>query len=208
MLAVVPVELHHLDPGFLEADGDEHGEALVPAAVVGEAEKRGGTGGAQNLTLSTGNFAVQSTWSNDGAACLVSHAVVANVNYDYSLTTTPASVTVAAGATATVAVSSAVVSGTVPAINLTTSAAPAGTTVALAANSIAAGGSTTLTIKNNTAAVGTYTITVTNLGPSTASNVAVTDTLPTNVVFVSASSGGTLSNGIVSWPALATLANA
>jgi uncharacterized repeat protein (TIGR01451 family) len=48
----------------------------------------------------------------------------------------------------------------------------------------------------------TYTITITNLGPSTASNVVVSDTLPSTVTFVSASSGGTQSGGVVTWPAL------
>src|SRR5207253_661008 len=52
-----------------------------------------------------------------------------------------------------------------------------------------------------------YTITVTNLGPTSASNIIVSDTLPTNVVFVSASSGGTATNGIVTWPAMAKFTN-
>ncbi len=51
----------------------------------------------------------------------------------------------------------------------------------------------------------TYTINVTNLGPSVATNVLVTDFLPANVVYVSASSGGSLSNGVVRWPAISTL---
>jgi len=54
----------------------------------------------------------------------------------------------------------------------------------------------------------TYTIAVTNLGPSTATNVVVTDTLPSIVAFQSASSGGTTnSSGNVIWPVIATLAN-
>ena len=36
-----------------------------------------------------------------------------------------------------------------------------------------------------------YTITVTNLGPSTASSIVVTDSLPANVMFISATGGGT-----------------
>src|SRR5207244_908954 len=47
----------------------------------------------------------------------------------------------------------------------------------------------------------------TNNGPSTASNVAVVDTLPAGVTFVSADNGGTESAGIVTWPAAASLAN-
>ena len=53
----------------------------------------------------------------------------------------------------------------------------------------------------------TYTIAVTNLGPSTASNVVVSDLLPTNVTLVSASSGGTNGNGTVWWPTLTSLAS-
>jgi uncharacterized repeat protein (TIGR01451 family) len=50
-----------------------------------------------------------------------------------------------------------------------------------------------------------YTIVVTNLGPSIASNVVVFDDLPTNLVFVSASGGGVFSNNLVVWPPVAAL---
>jgi len=52
-----------------------------------------------------------------------------------------------------------------------------------------------------------YTITVTNSGPSTASNVVVNDNLPTNSVFVSTTGGGTNGNGIVTWPVIPALTN-
>ena len=45
----------------------------------------------------------------------------------------------------------------------------------------------------------TYTVSVTNLGPSTASSVVVTDALPVGVTFVSASGHGTNISGAVSW---------
>jgi uncharacterized repeat protein (TIGR01451 family) len=54
----------------------------------------------------------------------------------------------------------------------------------------------------------TYTLSVTNNGPSDASAVVVRDTLPAGVTFVSADNGGTESGGIVTWPAAASLANA
>ncbi len=54
----------------------------------------------------------------------------------------------------------------------------------------------------------TYTITATNSGPSAAFDVVVIDNLPTNLVFQSASSGGTFSNGVVIWPAIVLLKNA
>src|SRR5439155_1598608 len=53
----------------------------------------------------------------------------------------------------------------------------------------------------------TYTITVTNNGPSDASAVVVRDTLPAGVSFVSASDAGAEAGGVVAWPAVATLAN-
>ncbi len=46
----------------------------------------------------------------------------------------------------------------------------------------------------------TYTITLTNMGPSTASSITVTDTLPTGVTFSSATAGYTLTNGLLTWP--------
>lgn len=52
-----------------------------------------------------------------------------------------------------------------------------------------------------------YTISYVNNGPSAAANVVVRDTLPAAATFVSASGGGTLSAGVVTWPAIATLAN-
>jgi uncharacterized repeat protein (TIGR01451 family)/gliding motility-associated-like protein len=45
----------------------------------------------------------------------------------------------------------------------------------------------------------TYTIEVTNTGPSNATNVVVTDNLPSEVSFVSASGNGVNSNGVVTW---------
>jgi len=51
-----------------------------------------------------------------------------------------------------------------------------------------------------------YTIRINNHGPNTAYNVVVTDTLPAGVTFVSASTGGILSNGIVKWT-IASMAN-
>ena len=45
-----------------------------------------------------------------------------------------------------------------------------------------------------------YTLTVTNLGPQSAANVILTDTVPASVTFVSASPGCTYSNGVVVCP--------
>ncbi len=51
-----------------------------------------------------------------------------------------------------------------------------------------------------------YTITVTNLGPSTASNVVLSDALPGTATFISATGGGVNNSGVITWPAIASLA--
>ena len=50
-----------------------------------------------------------------------------------------------------------------------------------------------------------YSLILSNAGPSVASNAITSDQLPTNFVFVSATSGGVFSNGIVRWPKIAFL---
>ena len=45
----------------------------------------------------------------------------------------------------------------------------------------------------------TYTISVTNFGPSSANGVVVTDSLPATVTFVSATGGGLNNSGVVNW---------
>ena len=52
-----------------------------------------------------------------------------------------------------------------------------------------------------------YTVVVSNGGPSSAISTLTRDFLPTNLVFTSASGGGVLSNGIVVWPLLPLLTN-
>ncbi|MGD2155064.1 MAG: hypothetical protein PVG79_17500, partial [Gemmatimonadales bacterium] len=52
----------------------------------------------------------------------------------------------------------------------------------------------------------TYVITFTNNGPSSASDVVLTDPLPTGVSYLRSSRGATESGDVVTWPAYATLA--
>lgn len=50
-----------------------------------------------------------------------------------------------------------------------------------------------------------YTLTLTNGGPSLASNVVVSDILPAGVTFLGASGGGTNNSGVVTWPPVSSL---
>ena len=63
-------------------------------------------------------------------------------------------------------------------------------------------GPTTATAGTNV----TWTLTAANAGPSTATGVVLTDTLPTGVSFVSATGGGTAAGGVVTWPTVAAIA--
>jgi uncharacterized repeat protein (TIGR01451 family) len=51
-----------------------------------------------------------------------------------------------------------------------------------------------------------YSLIVTNAGPSVSSNIVVSDTFPSNLVFVSASSGGVFTNNTITWPPILSLA--
>ena len=59
----------------------------------------GGTGGSQNVTFANGTFAMQATYSNDGAACRISHPIVSTTSNVVTVTP-PANVTSAKGAPA------------------------------------------------------------------------------------------------------------
>ena len=88
--------------------------------------------------------------------------------------------------------------------NLTNNVTPAGGTTVTPVADVAIGktGSASVLAASNLV----YTISVTNFGPSSASGVVVTDSLPANVTFVSATGGGVNNAGVVNW-SLGALAN-
>ena len=88
--------------------------------------------------------------------------------------------------------------------NLANNRAPATTVVGLSADvATTKTGPATVAV----GATATYTITTTNNGPTSATNVVVSDTLPVGATFVSATGGGTLSGNVVTWPTIAAIAN-
>ena len=54
--------------GWYDANGEENGDKCAWLSS--------GPGAAANVTLTTGTFAMQSTWSNDGSACSLTHPIV------------------------------------------------------------------------------------------------------------------------------------
>ncbi|HEV2721463.1 MAG TPA: protease pro-enzyme activation domain-containing protein, partial [Thermoanaerobaculia bacterium] len=109
---------------------------------------------------------------------------------DFSISASPTSVSVAQGANGTSTITTSVSGGFNNAVSLSSSGAPAGTTVSFSPASIAAPGSgsstMTMTVGSGTAA-GTYSITVTGTGGTTthSTSVSLTVTAP----------GGALTNG-------------
>jgi uncharacterized repeat protein (TIGR01451 family) len=97
-----------------------------------------------------------------------------------------------AGLSDTASVSS-ITSDPVPGNNTATAATAVTTSADLSLTNV--GGSAQVTAGTDL----TYTLTVHTAGPSDALGVSVTDVLPTGTSFVSASNGGTFSNGTVTW---------
>ncbi|MFE0640914.1 chitinase [Streptomyces sp. NPDC058877] len=86
---------------------------------------------------------------------------------DFSVTTTPASATVTAGASTSTTVKTAVTAGTAQTVDLSVSGLPAGVTATFSPASVTAGGSATLTLNTTAATVsGTHAIVVYGSGPS------------------------------------------
>jgi uncharacterized repeat protein (TIGR01451 family) len=183
----------------------------------------GGAGGANNA-LTRFNFVVgSSTFTNLAAVTptLTTPATVAPYTGTnrQQVTWNFGAQTIAVGGIATITVQ-AIVGANVP-----RSANPYGNNVGIAynagSNSVANTAQVTVPLladvvatKSGPATVNalgniTYNITLQNNGPSPASNVLLTDSLPTGVTYVSATGGGTFSPGpnIVTWPVIATLAN-
>ena len=79
---------------------------------------------------------------------------------DFTITPSPASLTVPAGGSATSSIGTTAI-GTAGAVNLSVAVSPAGPTVSLSATSITAGNSSTLTFSAGSAAAGNYSVTVT-----------------------------------------------
>jgi serine protease len=176
--------------GWIDTTGYENADKCSWVGV-------GGTGGAQNITLATGTFAIQGTWSNDGAAgagsCAVAHAIVKPLTNDFALSAVPASLTLATGAAGTSTVSTSVTLGAPGTVALSVSGTPAGTSAILGATSVAAGAATTLTVTNTSAAAGAYTLTVTGTAAGVTHTATVTLVVPgvTNGGFESSLTGWT-----------------
>ena len=162
--------------GWTDTSGAENGDKC--------AWIQSGQGASQNISLTTGSFAVQSTWANDfnggAGGCLITHSIFGGGGPDFTISASPSSVTVVQGSFGTSTISTTVAGGFNAAITLSASGLPSGTTAGFAPNPIAAPGSgsstLTLTVGSGTTP-GTYPVTVTGNGGSITHTTSVSLTV-------------------------------
>ncbi len=129
----------------------------------------GTPGGAQNVSFATGSFAMQSTWSNATNACAISGPIETGQNSvnDFSISASPSSGSVVAGATTNVTVNTTTISGSSQSVALSVTGVPSGVTAAFSPTSVTSGGSSTLTITTSSStAAGNSTLTITGTAAS------------------------------------------
>ncbi|HEX6547967.1 MAG TPA: hypothetical protein VF134_04425 [Candidatus Dormibacteraeota bacterium] len=178
--------------GWTDSTGNENGDKCAWISS--------GQGASQNITLSTGTFAVQSTWANDfnsgAGGCEVSHPIVGNTapSNDFSISISPSSATVTAGSSATYTVSTAVTSGSATSVSLSASGLPSGASASFSPNPVSSGGSSTLTVSTGSSTpAGTSTITVTGSANSGSTTHTATTSLTVNAS--TGGGGGGITNG-------------
>jgi len=128
---------------------------------------------------------------------------------DFSLSVSPTSATVTAGAGSSATVSTAVTSGSAQSVALSASGLPSGATASFSPASVTAGSSSTLTISTSSSTpAGTYTVTITGTGSSTTHSTAFSLTVTSastcsagqkiaNPGFESGSSGWSATSGVI-----------
>jgi hypothetical protein len=167
--------------GWLDSSGFENADKCAWRTGTQE-------GAAQDITLTTGMFAVQSTWANDdhsgAGGCEVFHPIVTG-SPDYTISASPTSVTVAPGASGQATITTAALNGYSGAITLSVAGLAAGASATFSPNPIPApgAGTSTMTLSSGTASPGTYPLTVTG------SDGTLSHTTP--VSFTISSGGGT-----------------
>lgn len=123
-------------------------------------------------------YVVQTEFSNSQNNCIVS---IATTTANFSLAASPASLSVAQGASGSSSITSAIVSGSAQTITLSVSGAPAGVTATLTPSSISTGQSATLSLAaSSSAAAGTYSVVVTGTSATATHTATVTLTVTTS----------------------------
>jgi len=126
-------------------------------------------------------YTVQLEFSNaapNGNACIAPATRSCGTVNDFSISASPASVSVTAGNSTSSTISTATTSGSAQTVSLSVSGAPSGVTATLNPTSVTSGSSSTLSISTTTsAAAGTYTLTVTGTAASGSHSTTVSLTI-------------------------------
>jgi len=118
------------------------------------------------FTGTDGNtYTIQQEFSNQQSDCITTRSV--STTPDFSVAVSPASTTVAPGASATVTVSTTRINGSSQTVALSVSGLPSGVTGSFSPASVTAGGSSTLTLAASSTATGAGNFTVTGTSGST-----------------------------------------
>jgi subtilase family serine protease len=152
------------------------------------------TSGSNGYSATTG-YDLATGWGSPSGSGLISALAGSSSGSGFSLSASPASVTVAQGAKGTSTITSTVTGGFDSAISLSATGQPTGVTVAFSPTSITGAGTSTLTLTvASSTAPGTYHITVTGTSGSTVETTLVSLTVTgTNPNFAISASPTTIS---------------
>ena len=149
--------------GWTDADGEENADKcswISPSRP----------GGAANVSFANGSFAMQATWSNETASCVLTRQP--QVYGDFALSLAPSTATVAAGAGVVTTVSTTVTAVPSQTVGLLAGGLPPGFAAAFSSNTVATGGSVTFVVFTSAATpAGTYPIQILAAGPNAAHSV-------------------------------------
>src|SRR5437588_8868423 len=147
-------------------------------------------GNNSTLTLTAGASTPVGTYTVTvtGTGALATHStsvtfIVTSAN-DFSISTSPTSLSIAPGGSGMTTISTAVTSGNSQTVSLSISGVPSGATASFNPTSITAGGSSTLTINAGTATASTYTLTATGTGPYAIHSTSVSLTVSSLAAFI------------------------
>lgn len=141
----------------------------------------------------------QSTWQFSHAFAPFTSGGSTPAN-DFSVSLSPASGSVNAGASLTSSVHTAVTAGSAQSVNLSVSGAPAGVTASVSPASVTAGGNATLTVSAASSAVsGSYPLTVTGTGPSGSHSATYTVTVNGTAPSTGITNGGFETGALTPW---------
>ena len=152
-------------------------------------------GGSSSLSIDAGTASagtypvtVTGTGTSSTHSLTVSVTVTSAATSDFSLSASPASVSVATGSSTTTTIGAAISTGSAQSISFAVTGAPSGVTTSLSPATVTAGNSSTLTLSASSSVVpGSYSLTVSGTATSGSHTTAVT------LAVISSSTG--ISNG-------------